>query len=493
MAVIVVGAGPTGLLLAGELALRGVEVTVLERRTARITETRASTLHARSMEFLDQRGLLPAIGSPPNQPTGHFGGLPLDLSGVDSPYPGQWKVPQADLEQVLEVWAGRLGARLRRGVEVVDLRSDGSGVDVLDRAGARHRAAFVVGCDGERSTVRAVAGIESDGHDATRELLAADVRGIDVRDRRFERLPAGTAVAARRPDGVTRLMVHRSGAQLPHRVGPPSFAELVACWQEVTGELVGTGKALWLHAFRNTSRIARSYRAGRVLLAGDAAHQQLPTGGQALNLGLQDAMNLGWKLAAQVGGRAPAGLLDSYHAERREAGRRVLRNIEAQAQLLLGGHEVTAVRSVLAEVMAFPSARLRLARMISGLDVRYGPSGENRPPDGNPLVGERFRPAPVPTTAGPVPVTTLLRGGRGLLLAGDPALIALAAGWADRVDAVALAPDSGTPDVLIRPDGHLAWSGGSRAPQSPVPALNHWFGPVNERLDHDRTTEVPDP
>ena len=486
MTVIVVGAGPTGLLLAGELALRGTDVLVLERRTARITETRASTLHARSMEFLDQRGLLPAIGVVPNDRRGHFGGLAIEVDGVDTPYPGQWKVPQYDLERVLEQWATGHGAQLRRGVEVIDLRVDEAGVDVLEAGGTRYRGTFVVGCDGERSTVRSLAGIESSGREADRELLAADVGGIDVRNRRFERLPAGTAIAARRPDGVTRLMVHRTGSALPKRAGPPSFAELVEHWQAVTGESIGSGKPVWLHAFRNISQIARTYRAGRVLVAGDAAHQQLPTGGQALNLGLQDAMNLGWKLAAEVAGWAPAGLLDSYDTERRAAGHRVLQNIEAQAQLLLGSAEVTPVRAVLAELIAHPAVRTRLARTIAGLDVRYGPPPEPVAEQagsvagggwpgihGRPEVGARFPPGPLLTVAGPVPLAVCLRSGRGLLLTCEPEVIALASGWADRVDLVRLPAIPATGSVLIRPDGHVAWIG-ERA--SPEPALTLWFG-----------------
>lgn len=485
MNVIVVGAGPTGLLLAGELALRGVDVTVLERRIAPITETRASTLHARTMEFLDQRGILAALGTPPCEQRGHFGGLPLDLGGVDSPYPGQWKVPQPRLEGVLQDWASNLGAKVQRGVEVGSLRPDEDGVTVLDVTGAElGRAAFVVGCDGERSTIRQAAGIESTGRDADRELLAADVSGINVHNRRFERLPAGMAVAARRPDGVTRLMVHRTGASLPDRAGPPSFVEVVTQWKEVTGEDVGAGKVLWLHAFRNTSRIARTYRAGRVLLAGDAAHQQLPTGGQALNLGLQDAMNLGWKLAAQVGGRAPAGLLDSYDVERREAGRRVLQNIDAQAQLLLGSGEVTPVRSVLAELMTYPAVQTRLARMIAGLDVRYGePANAELPSAELPnaeLLGTRFPPVAISDASGPVSIVNRLRSGRGLLLASEPE-VALAAAWTDRVDIVPLMVDDDSRAFLIRPDGHIAWIGGPDSPAKLlVSALNLWFGAPND-------------
>ncbi|TGZ05061.1 monooxygenase, partial [Streptomyces rhizosphaericola] len=329
--VVVVGAGPVGLMLAGELRLGGADVLVLDRLTAPTTESRASTLHARTMELLDQRGLSGdgGFGDPPCEPRGHFGGLPMDLT-LPGPYPGQWKVPQTRTEEVLGAWAVRLGAEVRRGHRVTGLEQhpDRAVVEATGPTGApvRITAAYVVGCDGEDSTVRRLTGISFPGADAERELIRADIDGIDIRARRFERLPGGLAIAARRPDGVTRVMVHQLG-RAP-RAAEASFADIVAAWSAVTGEDLSSGTPLWVNAFGDVSRQAEQYRRGRVLLAGDAAHAQMPIGGQALNLGLQDAVNLGWKLAAVTGGRAPAGLLDTYHRERHEVGRQVFAQVE---------------------------------------------------------------------------------------------------------------------------------------------------------------------
>ncbi|NBH05749.1 FAD-dependent monooxygenase, partial [Amycolatopsis sp. SID8362] len=361
--VVVAGAGPVGLLLAGELRLGGADVVVVDRLAEPTTESRASTLHARTMELFDQRGLLAPLGAPPNDPAGHFGGIRMSLAGLPSPYPGQWKVPQTRTEAVLEEWARGLGADVRRGHELTGLTDHGDHVEVelATPAGpARLRAAYLAGCDGERSTVAGLAGFAFSGERADKEMLRADVAGIDIPDRRFERFPAGLAVAGRRPDGVTRVMVHEFGRPVGNRGGEPEFAEVAQVWRRVTGEDIGGGTPLWVNAFDNTSRQAARYRLGRVFLAGDAAHAQMPVGGQALNLGLQDAVNLGWKLAAAVAGWAPAGLLGSYHAERHPVGARVLANIRAQALVLLGGGEVEPVRGVFAELLGYEAVRARL-------------------------------------------------------------------------------------------------------------------------------------
>jgi 2-polyprenyl-6-methoxyphenol hydroxylase-like FAD-dependent oxidoreductase len=474
--VIVVGAGPVGLMLAGELRLGGAGVVVLERLAEPTTESRASTLHARTMEIFDQRGLLGPLGTPPNEPTGHFGGIPLDFRGLSTRYAGQWKVLQARVEELLATWAVDLGADLRREHDVTGLEVGADRVRV--RAGpVEVTGRYVVGCDGEGSTVRRLAGIEFAGVDATRELLRADVVGIDVPNRRFQRLPNGLAISSRRPDGVTRVMVSAFDHPAGHRATPPSFAEICAVWERVTGEDIRHGTPIWRNAFGNASRQAGRYRDGRVLLAGDAAHQQMPAGGQAINLGIQDAANLGWKLAAEVGGWAPEWLLDSYHDERHAVGRRVLGNIEAQALLLLGGPELEPARALLTELFGYPAVRDRLAAMISGLDVRYGD-------DPNPLVGARFAHLELTAAAGPTSTTDLLRAGRGVLLdiSGDPDrqawLHAAAAPWTGRVD-LALAQPPGGPahdwdTALLRPDGYLAWAGDRHS--DPRPPLSHWFG-----------------
>ncbi|KAF2774767.1 MULTISPECIES: FAD-dependent oxidoreductase [Streptomyces] len=479
--VIVVGAGPVGLLLAGELALRGIRVTLVERRHGPTTESRASTLHARTMELLDSRGLLADLGSPPREPRGHFGGIPLDLT-LPGPYPGQWKVPQARTESVLEEWALGLGADLRCGhtLHAVDDR----GTHVEAAATGRHgdpltlRAPYLVACDGQDSTVRRLTGAPFPGTPAARELLRADVEGVDIPNRRFERLPGGFAVAARNPAGVTRVMVHEFGAAVRARAGDPHFDEVTAAWKRVTGEDITGGTPLWVNRFDDENRLLARYRHGRVLFAGDAAHRQMPIGGQALNLGLQDAHNLGWKLAAAVDGTAPDGLLDSYDTERSAVGAAVLGNIRAQAMLLLGGPEVEPLRTVLAELLAHDTVRTRLAAMISGLDIRYDVGGPAHPLSGARLPHLRLRTGEMICSA-----AELLRSGRGLLLGLGAPPPPIAAGLADRVDTVtahaaADEPLEGAPAaVLVRPDGHVAWAGGADGDGDGLGrAVARWFG-----------------
>jgi oxygenase len=486
--VIVVGAGPVGLMLAGELRLGGADVIVLERRVSRSTESRATTLHARTMEIFDSRGLLGALGDPPHDRRGHFGGIPLDL-GLPGRFPGQWKVPQTRTEEVLEAWALELGADVRRGWELLacsDAPDRGSvQVTAGTAAGVRRlRAAYLVGCDGEDSTVRGLIGAEFPGRTAARELLRADVAGIDIPDRRFERREHGLAIAARNKDGVTRVMVHEFGRGARVRGGEPEFTEVADVWKRVTGENISGGTPLWVNAFGDANRQLTRYRHGRVLFAGDAAHQKMPSGGQALNLGLQDAVNLGWKLASVVRSRHPADLLDTYHVERHAVGGRVLANIGAQAQLLLGGADVDPVRTLLGELIADESNRVLLAGMISGLDIRY-PVGDGD----HPLLGARLPDTELLTRDGPAGTTALLRTGRGLLLeftAARPGPLQWIAGlWADRVIAVAARPVPAGPlkdtcGVLVRPDGHVAWAGSG--PDGALAALRRWFGPPEPGL-----------
>ncbi|MFI6008627.1 FAD-dependent monooxygenase [Streptomyces sp. NPDC051243] len=486
--VLVVGAGPVGLMLAGELRLGGAGTVVLERRAAPTTESRASTLHARTMELLDSRGLLDALGTPPHEPRGHFGGIPLDLR-LPSPWPGQWKVPQTRTEELLQEWALGLGAELRRGHELRAVRVAGDHVEAVAAGPGgrtlRIRARYVVGCDGEDSTLRRLTGAEFPGRDAGRELLRADVAGIDVPNRRFQRLERGLAIAARRGDGVTRVMVHEFGAAAEPRSAEPEFSEVAQVWKRVTGEDISGGTPLWVNSFGDANRQLVAYRRGPVLFAGDAAHRQMPAGGQALNLGLQDAVNLGWKLAAEVRGRAPRGLLDTYHAERHAVGRRVLANIRAQALLLLGGPEVEPVRALLGELIAErPQVREHLAGMISGLDIRYGVAGADgagRADRADPLLGARLPYVRLGGPDGPSSTADLLRtSGRALLLdlAGDARLRTAARPWAGRIVTVTGRPAPGGPlggarAVLVRPDGYIAWTGEDGDAES---ALNLWFG-----------------
>ncbi len=495
--VVIVGAGPVGLALAIELALGGAMVTVLERRARPNTESRASTLHARTMEIFDQRGLLELLGSPPSDRMGHFGGLPLDLSEEPTRYPGQWKVPQTQVEEVLGQRARQLGIDIRRRHEVLTVLDTGDCVIVefAGPAGAGMLAAdYLVGCDGEDSVVRQAAGFEMEGQSATREMLRADVSGIAVPNRRFERFAGGLAIAARRSDGITRVMVHEFGAKVDGAKvgkagvgvgkaagGQPDFSAVVGAWQRVVGDDISEGLPIWVNAFGNASRLATSYRRGRVLLAGDAAHQQMPVGGQALNLGLQDAFNLGWKLAAQVTGTASPGLLDSYHDERHLVGQQVLDNIAAQALLLLGGSEVEAVREVVRELLRYQSVRAHLANAITGLGIRYDIGGT----DDEPLVGRRMPHIEVDLANGYSSTTELLRSGRGLIVdlsanqARKACLERLAGQCNSRVEVashvtrqVDLKQLPAT--VVIRPDGYVAWVGDEDS--DPRAALCRWFG-----------------
>ncbi|MER5382898.1 FAD-dependent monooxygenase [Streptomyces sp. NPDC002688] len=371
--VVIVGAGPVGLLLACELRRAHVPVTVVERLARPMTESRAGQLTTLSAELLHERGFSALLAGAAHEPRTHFGGLSFALTAVDSPYAGHWKLPQYRTEAALGERAVELGALVLRGHELTALTDRRDHVACAVRGPAGHRllrAAYLVGCDGAHSTVRRLARFTVTATPATRRLLRADVSGLRIRDRRFERLDAGFAVAATR-DGVTRVMVHAFG-DTPDKQhgppGPPSFAEVAATWKRVTGEDIHEGTPVWLDAFDDAKGHADSYRRGRILLAGDAAHWHPPVGGQALNTGLQDAVDLGHKLAETVHGRAAPGLLDTYHEQRHPVAARVLDHVAAQEQLMFAGPEAGPLRTLWSELIALEGVRTHLTAVASNLD-----------------------------------------------------------------------------------------------------------------------------
>jgi bifunctional hydroxylase/dehydrase len=487
--VIVVGAGPTGLMLAGELRLGGARVVVLEKLTTPSGQSRGLGFTARAMEVFDQRGLLPRWGGLETMATGHFGGVQFDYTALEDGHFGARGVVQWRTEEVLETWAAELGADIRRGWEVTGLDGgflDGDAVEVTVRTpdGDRLlRAAYLVGCDGSRSPVRQAAGFAFPGTPASRKMYVADVVGCDLRPRYLgERLPNGMVMVGPLGDGVDRIIACPHGTPASDRDTAVDFAEVADAWQHITGEDIHGGGARWVSSFTDTTRQASEYRRGRVLLAGDAAHIHLPAGGQGLSTGVQDAVNLGWKLSAVIRGTAPDGLLDSYHAERHPVGRRLLMNTRAQGAVFLGGEQSEPLRELFTELLQYEEVKRHLAGVVSHLDIRYD-LGDGEAD--HPLLGRRMPPWPLVGADGDTDAAELLHPARGVLLdlADDAGLREAAAGWAGRVDvATVLAKPADGPDplagataLLVRPDGYVAWVGagptrGLRA------ALERWFG-----------------
>ncbi|MFD7923226.1 FAD-dependent monooxygenase [Streptomyces sp. NPDC059740] len=482
--VIVVGAGPTGLMLAGELRLAGVDVIVLEKLAKPTGESRGLGFTTRTMEVFDQRGLLSRFGDIDTSNAGHFGGVPVDFGILEGAPQAAKSIPQSQTEAVLESWVKELGADLRRGYEVRSITDEGSRVAVEVRGPDGDRtlhAAYLAGCDGGRSTVRKAAGFAFPGTAAGLEMFLADVEGLDLDPRMIgETFDGGMVMVGPLPGGATRLILCERGTPPRRRTEPPSYDEVVDGWKRVTGQDISHGRPLWISSFGDATRLATEYRRGRVFLGGDSAHIHLPAGGQGMNTGIQDAFNLGWKLAAVIQGRAGAGLLDTYHDERHKVGRRLLMNTRAQGLLILGGAEVQPLRDVLAELVRHDVVSRHLAGMVSGLEITYDVGGGTHP-----LLGRRL---PATDLVGEDTKTSsnrLLHGGRGVLLdfEDNPVLRSRAAGWADRVDVVTAAPHEpaggsaleGTAAVLVRPDGYVAWAAPGSHQDLPT-SLERWFG-----------------
>ncbi|WP_063733317.1 rifampin monooxygenase [Streptomyces sp. RTd22] len=473
--VIVVGGGPTGLMLAAELRLHGVHVVVLERLTEPTRQSRGRGLHARSVEVMDQRGLLDrflAVSST-FQAGGLFGGIAKPWPDrLDTAHPYGLAASQPLTERLLTERALEAGAEIRRGCEVVGLSqsADDDGVTVELADGTQLRSRYVVGCDGGRSLVRKRLGVGFPGEPATVETLLGDMEATEdpatiaavVEEVRATQLRFGVTADVDGSAGVYRIVVPADGVS-EDRTSEPTLEEFRQQLRATAGTDFGVHSPRWLSRFGDATRQAERYRVGRVLLAGDAAHIHPPTGGQGLNLGVQDAFNLGWKLAAAVNGWAPDGLLDTYHAERHPVGAAVLDNTRAQITLLGTDPGATALRELFSKLMDFEEVNRYVTGIITAVDVRYD-LGE-----GHELLGRRLRNVALKRGR----LYELMHGGRGLLL--DQTGRLSVAGWADRVDHVVdVSEELDAPAVLVRPDGHVAWVGEDQ--QDLLGHLPRWFG-----------------
>jgi 2-polyprenyl-6-methoxyphenol hydroxylase-like FAD-dependent oxidoreductase len=480
-AVAIAGGGPTGMMLAAELALAGVDAVVLERREeARLEGSRAGGLMARTLEVLDQRGVGERFVAAGEVAQVHNFGAPLEIGDFPTRRPYGLALWQSRFEAILAGWLEELGAPVQRGCEVTGFAQDADGVDVALSDGRTLRAGHLVGCDGGRSVVRKAAGIEFPGWEPSSSWLIAEAQLRDESEvgsiRRDEK---GVYAIGRLEDGHVRIVVRDATLT---RGGEPTLADLRAAMTSVWGGDFGLHAARWISRFTDGSRQAASYREGRVLLAGDAAHVHAPMGGQGLNTGVQDAVNLGWKLAQVARGVSPDSLLDSYHAERHPVAARALRTTMALTALMRGDARSEALRDAVAELMQCDEPRRRMAGTLSGLGIRYD-LGE-----GHPLLGRRMPDLDLVTADGPLRLFELLHRARPLLLnLGAPGTLDAGA-WADRVQVLDATCDgpwelpvigavAAPKAVLIRPDGHVAWVGdGEPAPRALTDALERWFG-----------------
>jgi 2-polyprenyl-6-methoxyphenol hydroxylase-like FAD-dependent oxidoreductase len=472
-AVVVAGGGPTGLMLAGELALAGIDVAIVERRAGQeLAGARAGGLHSRTIEVLDQRGIADRfLSQGQTVQVAAFAGVPLDISDFPTRHPYGLGLWQNHIERILAGWVDELEVPIYREREVTGFAQDDTGVNVELSDGTSLRAEYLVGCDGGRSLVRRTAGIEFPGWDPTTSALIAEVElaeepewgihrdalgihsfgrlGYEIRDGEVVYMDGGPA----------RVMVTE---QHVGPTGEPSLRDLSEALVVVYGTDYGVHSPTWISRFSDMARQAAAYRERRVLLAGDAAHVHSPVGGQGLNTGVQDAVNLGWKLAQVVNLTSPESLLDTYHAERHPVAARVLRNTLAQVALFRPDDRIKALGDAISELLSMDEPRRRFAAMMSGLDIHYD-LGE-----GHPLLGRRMPDLDLVTANGQLRVFTLLHDARPVLLnLGEPDGLDITP-WADRVQPIDAAYDgtwelpalgavTAPTAVLIRPDGYVAW------------------------------------
>jgi 3-(3-hydroxy-phenyl)propionate hydroxylase len=492
-AVVIAGAGPTGLMLAGELALAGIDVAIVERRANQaITGSRAGGLQSRTIEELDQRGIADRFLSEGQiAQVAAFGSVKLDISDFPTRHPYGLGLWQNHIERILAGWVGELAVPIYREREVMGFTQDDAGVDVHLSSGDSLRAEYLVGCDGGRSVIRKAAGIEFPGSDPTMSSLIAEAEWTEQPELGVHRTALGMYAFGKleyeirdgeiiyKDGGAIRVMVPEPQVKTG---GEPTLDDLRAALIAMCGTDYGVHNPTSISRFTDMARQAATYRKGRVLLAGDAAHVHSPVGGQGLNTGVQDAVNLGWKLAQVVKRTSPESLLDTYHAERHPVGARVLRNTMAQVALLRTDDRTVALRDTVVELLGMDEPRKRFAAMMSGLGIHYdlGP--------GHPLLGRRMPDLDVVTGTGPVRVFTLLHDARPVLLnLGEPGGLGISP-WADRVRLIearyegawelpaigtVVAPNA----VLIRPDGYVGWVGDGTE-LGLVEALTRWLGPA---------------
>src|SRR5215213_1493403 len=476
--VVVVGAGPTGLALACELRLAGVGCRVLERRAEEPNLTRAFAVHARTLELLDARGLAEQVIARgiPVQQVAPTPGAVLDLTQVRSRYPMVLMVPQSGTEHLLEERARRLGASIDRGAEVVGLSQDDDGVRLEVRgAGGSEvvHAAYVVGADGAHSAVRRLVGVDFVGRQYETHILLADVR--------LGRPPGETLFGATSQEGLVLFVPFgdgwfraiawdRSRERVPLEE-PVTLEELRSAFRRIAGDDFGMGEPRWSTRFLSERRQAGSYRVGRVFLAGDAAHVHSPVGGQGMNTGIQDAMNLGWKLAATVQGWARPGLLDTYQEERHPVGTLVLRMTDGMYRLVMSRSRLGATgrRLAIRTLLRVAPARRRLAGLLTGIGISY-----QRPPGSHRWTGRRM-PDVVGTDGRRL--YEALRTGRFVLV--DATGGAVSTDGLDHVDRVSVVPrPKGPAVVLVRPDGYVAWASDSADAGAVRAAVREWCGPA---------------